>query len=143
MSSSALFLSVLTVFCWGLGAFFDKLCVSALPPKAVFFARLYLFIILFLAPMVLAWEETRLAVWKADRRIPLYLLGTAAFTMAGMYLYYHALSRAEASKVVPFCAVYPLIAFALAAAFLKEPWTLPKLAGTLMVVAGAALLSRP
>lgn len=140
MNSSALVLSSLALTFWGLGAFFDKLSLSYLPPKVVFIARLYLVFILLLMPMVLSWEEVRLAVWKTDRRAIAYLLGTVTFTYAGMYVYYYALNLSEASRVVPFCAIYPLITFLLAVSILKEPFGWTHLAGTLFVVVGACLL---
>jgi uncharacterized membrane protein len=142
MSGSAIALSLLTAICWGIGAFFDKQALSYLPPKAVFYARLYLVFILLLAPMALAWEETRLAIWKVDRRAVAYLLGTVGFTYAGMYLYYHALNLSGASRVIPFCGIYPLIAFSMAVVFLKEPVAWPHILGTILVAAGAVLLGR-
>ena len=143
MIRSPIALSLLTALCWGIGAFFDKLSLAYLSPKAVFYARLYLLFVILLAPMVMAWEGTRLAVWGADKRAIAYLLGTVGFTYAGMYVYYHALSLSGASRVVPFCAVYPLVAFVLAVLFLKESVGWPHIVGTVLVTAGAVLLGRP
>jgi len=140
MTFPTLALSIVALLFWGLGQYFDKLALAHLSPKAVFYARLYLLFILLLMPMVVYWEETRLAVWKADRRAIAYLLGTVICTYAGMYAYYYALNRSGASRVVPFCASYPLITFVLAVTFLKEPFAWPHLAGTAFIVVGAVML---
>ena len=140
MSFPALALSTVALVFWGLGQYFDKLCVAHLPPRTVFFARMYLLFVLLLMPMVVYWEETRLAVWKADRFAIFYLLGTVGFTYLGMYAYYYALNLSGASRVVPFCASYPLITFLLAVTLLKEPYAWPHVAGTAFIAIGAVML---
>jgi drug/metabolite transporter (DMT)-like permease len=142
MAQSPIVLSLITVFCWGFAALFDKLALAHLSPKAVYYARLYLAIVVLLGPMIMAWEETHLAMWKSDRRAILYLIGTVVFTYGGMYAYYYALSLSGASRIVPFCAAYPLIAFILAVFLLKEPVTATHILGTLFVAAGVILLGR-
>src|SRR5208282_1221342 len=142
MTGPAIALSILTILCWGAGAFFDKLSLIYLPPKAVFFARLYLAFILLLVPMAMAWEETRLAVWNVDKRVVACLLGTVGFTYAGMYAYYHALNLSGASRIIPFCGIYPLVAFLMAVILLKEPVAWSHILGTVLVAAGAVLLGR-
>src|ERR1039457_6389435 len=96
-----------------------------------------------LTPMVLHFDEIRAAVWRADRRILWALAGSVVLPILGLFLYYRALGSAEASKVVPFCASYPLFAFVLSTVFLTESITPAKVAGTAMVVSGAWLLAKP
>jgi len=70
------------------------------------------------------------------------IVGGAFFTILGMYVYYQALGASEASRVVPLCATYPLVAFVLAVVFLRETFTVEKMAGTVLVVGGVYLLSK-
>ena len=142
MSAKAVLLCVAAIACWGLSAMFDKLAVSQIPARATFLARLYLIFILMLAPMVLGWDESRTAVLRGGRGVIFALVGSVVFTVSGLYVYYHALAEADASRVVALCATYPLVTYALALAFLKEPFTASGLAGIVLVVSGTALLVR-
>lgn len=143
MNARALALSALTVFCWGLGAVFDKLALGHLPPREVFVARLYVAFTLLLIPMIVVWEPTRVALMRSDRRVLFYLLGSVVFTYGGMFIYYKALVLGEASRIVPFTATYPLLVFLLALIFLKESFSISALIGVFLVAGGAYLLSQP
>ncbi len=143
MSAGTVLLCAVVMLCWGAAPLFDKLALRHLSSNAVFIARFYMIFILMLAPMVLHFDEIRLAVFQSDRRVIGYLAGSVLFTMAGLYLYYQVLGAAEASKVVPFCAAYPLFTSLLAMMLLKEPVTPGKVAGTVLVVGGTYLLARP
>lgn len=142
MSSAGLGFSLLTALCWGSAAIFDKLALRSLSPKAAFIARCYLACVLLLAPLVLGWEETRWAVFRAERRAVAYLAGSVLLTVSGLLLYYYALSASDASRIVSLCAAYPLVSFLLAVLILREPMTAARLAGTFLVVGGAFLLAR-
>jgi len=130
-------------FCWGSGPIFDKYALRYLDSTQLYLARFYLIFILLLTPMVMRFDSIRAAVWRADKRLLWALGGSAAVPLLGLFLYYRALGSAEASKVVPFCASYPLFAAVLSMAFLSEPVTPTKLAGTAMVVSGVWLLAKP
>lgn len=127
---------------WGAAPIFDKVALRYLDSGQLYFARFYLMFILLLAPLVLRYDDVRAAVWRADRRLLWALGGSVALPLAGLFLYYRALGAGESSKVVPFCASYPLLTFVLSAALLHEPVTGAKLAGTFLVVGGAWLLTR-
>ncbi|MBI4052327.1 MAG: EamA family transporter [Elusimicrobia bacterium] len=142
MSNTAFVFSLLAIFCWALGALFDKFAVLHLSPTTTFFARFYLIFVLIFPFLILQWDRTRQSFLQLDRNVPLFVLGSVVFTMAGLYFYYHALSGSEASKVVPLCSTYPLVAFLMALVFLGETFTLNKLLGTLLVVGGIFCLTR-
>ncbi|MBI4056472.1 MAG: EamA family transporter [Elusimicrobia bacterium] len=142
MSYTALGFSVLTVFCWAVGAIFDKLAVRHLPPAATFYSRFYLLFILLLPLLVLQWDPTRRAFLMADRNAVFFVLGSVAFTVSGLFFYFHALSGLDASQAIPLCASYPLLTFFLSLFFLGESFTWSKLMGTLMVVGGIFCLTR-
>ena len=143
MSLATALCCVAVVLCWGSGPLFDKFALRYLDSGQLFYARFYLIFILLLTPMVLHFDDVRAAVWRADKRLLWALGGSATVPILGLFLYYRALGAAEASKVVPFCASYPLFAAALSMALLREPVTAAKVAGTALVVSGAWLLGRP
>ena len=60
----------------------------------------------------------------------------------GVFLYFKALALGDASVVIPLTATYPVVTMLIAYVALKEPITLVKLAGTLMIVAGCILISK-
>jgi len=61
---------------------------------------------------------------------------------AGLILLFVALTRGEASTVVPATAAYPVVTLAGSALFLSESVTVARVAGTVLVIAGVVLLSR-
>jgi transporter family protein len=66
-----------------------------------------------------------------------------AFCAAGaLVLFFYALSKGEASTVVPVSSAYPLVTLVGAALFLSENITPPRLIGAVLVVAGVVVLSR-
>lgn len=52
-----------------------------------------------------------------------------------------ALSRGDASRVVPITAAYPIFTAVLAVIFLSESFSVARMVGTLLIVAGAVLVS--
>ena len=80
-------------------------------------------------------------------RLPLggggaWAVATAFCAAAGLILLFVALTRGEASKVVPATAAYPAVTLVGSALFLSESITVVRVAGTVLVVAGVVLLSR-
>lgn len=71
------------------------------------------------------------------------LLFAASGLMAGLFgtwAYLGALKSAEASRIVPISASYPLVTALLSLLLLKEDFSLSRLLGTVLVVAGIWLL---
>jgi transporter family protein len=72
--------------------------------------------------------------------------GWAALTAVGMsaalILLFYALTKGEASKIVPASSAYPVVTLAGAAIFLAESITLLRVVGTALVIGGVILLSR-
>lgn len=67
---------------------------------------------------------------------------TAACASGALILFFLALTRGEASIVVPATSVYPVITLIGSAVFLSENITVPKVVGTLLIVAGVIVISR-
>lgn len=69
-----------------------------------------------------------------------WALLTGICLSAGAVLTMLALSHAQVGVVVPITATYPILTLLAAAAFLSESITVPKVIGTLLVIAGAAVI---
>lgn len=67
---------------------------------------------------------------------------TALGASSSLILLFFALTKGEASKVVPVSSAYPVVTLIGGAAFLSEKVTLVRGVGTGLVIAGVVLLSR-
>jgi drug/metabolite transporter (DMT)-like permease len=67
---------------------------------------------------------------------------TAVCAAASLILLFFALTKGEASTVVPAGSAYPVVTLIGSALFLSESITVARIAGTLLIVAGVVLLSR-
>jgi transporter family protein len=65
-----------------------------------------------------------------------------AFSAAGaLVLFFFALTKGEASTVVPVSSAYPLVTLAGAAIFLGEQLTVARVIGALLIVSGVIVIS--
>jgi uncharacterized membrane protein len=65
---------------------------------------------------------------------------TALMALGSLTLNLTALKGDLVSRVFPLTEPGPVVAFVLAALFLGEPWSWPRLASTLLVTAGVVLV---
>jgi transporter family protein len=80
-------------------------------------------------------------------RFPLGIGGfwaaVTAFCAAGaLVLFFYALTKGEASTVVPVTSAYPLITLVGAAIFLGEQITVARVLGALLIISGVIVISR-
>ena len=66
---------------------------------------------------------------------------TAFAAAGGLICFFYALSKGDATVVVPATSAYPVIALIGGAIFLAEDITVPKLIGTALVIAGVVVIS--
>lgn len=133
-------LALITSFLWGFTPILDKIGVAKASPQAVMairFTTTFLFILpLFFIP------STRAEITGLDgRTVGIIVLAAVLSAIFGIYLYFLAMKKMEATQVTPLCATYPLITFVMGVLFLQEQLTWTKAAGTLLAVAGIILLS--
>jgi transporter family protein len=67
---------------------------------------------------------------------------TAVCAALSLILLFFALTKGDASKVVPAGSAYPVVTLAGSALFLGEALTLVRIVGTALVVVGVVLISR-
>ena len=70
-----------------------------------------------------------------------WAVASAALAISALIFLYVALGTGQASKVIPVSAAYPAITLVLSAIFLSESFTLPKIGGIALVVAGVVVLT--
>lgn len=78
----------------------------------------------------------RLGLTRADG----FAAASGLFASTGLVFLFLALQHADAGKVVPITAAYPVLTAAVAAVALKEKITPVRLLGTLLVVIGIAMI---
>ncbi|MCC6444777.1 MAG: EamA family transporter [Armatimonadetes bacterium] len=130
---------LMAALCWGISPLLEKVALSKGDATAGLMCRTWAVAIclLVLGAATGQWK----AVGQLDgRTILLFALSGIVSAMVGQWLYYHALKGAEASRIVPIGATYPLVAAALGILFLKEPITLPKLLGAVLIFCGVVLV---
>lgn len=86
---------------------------------------------------ILNWQEV-LAIGVLDR---ILLAVNGAVLVLATIFYFYAMNEHEASVVAPFFQLVPVLTFALAYFVLEETLTFHELAGSLVVILGALVLS--
>jgi bacterial/archaeal transporter family protein len=71
-----------------------------------------------------------------------WALLTAVLAASALILFFVALTRGQASRIVPATSAYPVVTLLGSALFLSESITLARIAGTALVIAGVVLISR-
>lgn len=133
---SAFSWAILTSIIWGIAPLFEK---SGLSKDATPFAGLFFRC----AGVVLGLIMIGIYVFKTNE-IRSVDLRSAILIMAGGFLasfvaqicFYHALKSGEMSRIVLISGSYPLFTFILGIIILKEPLTLAKVIGALLIMAG-------
>jgi bacterial/archaeal transporter family protein len=156
MAKMALMYALIAVLAWGFAPIFDKILRQGLSSwTAVLLRTIVVMVIIAIVAIksgalvelreMLAHGEA--AYGEGSAPVPAWLIIVAAIGSAllagliGQVAYYHALGYADASRVVPITAAYPMVAALAAIALFREPITVPKLAGTALIVIGIILVS--
>ena len=123
----------------GLSAVLEKMSVVSLSPLTVLTLRYGLMLPVLLVALVASGSHRE--VTSLDAKTFLTILIPAAMALGSLTLYFTALKGDLLSRVFPLTELGPVIAFILAALLLGEPWSVQRLAGTVLVIAGIVLCS--
>lgn len=130
--------SLMTAILWGLWGLFSKLATRSLNAPEYLLATAIgqlLLMVIYLTPQL---KELHLR-WMG---IDLYFAILSGFVMmAGILLFYRALSIGEVAPIVVITACYPLVTLLLAYLLLKEPISLQKIVGACLTIAGICIIS--
>ena len=138
---SAFLWALLTACIWGIVPLMEKVGLGAAPPVAGVIVRSAGVVV---GLVVAAWLWSP---WAAVRAMPwtsvtLLALGGLLASFVGQMAFYHALKSGALSQVTPVAGAYPLVAALLGWWVLREPLTLPRLLGVVLVILGVILLRR-
>lgn len=130
--------ALMTVFLWGLWGFFSKLATRTLNTPDILLASAigqFLLLAIYLTPIS---KELNFRWTNIDFGFAIL----AGFTMmAGILLFYRALSIGEVTPIVIVTACYPLVTLFLAFILLKEPISFQKMVGAFLTISGICLIS--
>ncbi len=133
-----LFYALLSALFAGLVGVVGKIGVEEVDPITATAIRAVIMAILS-ALFAVAIGRTDLS--KVDARALGYIALAGLFGAASWMAYFKALSVGEASRVIPIDRTSVIFGVVLAALVLGERLTLPKLVGSLLIVAGAIIVS--
>lgn len=128
----------LTISLWGVSSILEKVGLKTVSPLVGLFVRT-VFALVGLSVTVFLLEREKILTLRFKE---IFILGTSGILAGflGMLGYFSLLKAKEASLVVPLTASYPLVSTLLALLLLKEPITIYKFLGTILVILGLFLL---
>jgi transporter family protein len=132
-------LLLLTVICWGIAPIVEKIGLTKVGPLTALTIRslaiaLSLIIFIFLTGRVKGLFAVE------GRAILLFTISGILAGLLGMLTYFGALKMADASRIVPVVASYPLITLIFSVLLLREGVSWPRVLGTLLIVGGIWLI---
>lgn len=140
MDSVAVVGCIVAILAWGAGGVVDKLGVRASDPYAAVLVRLTFSTLMVLA-FCAATGRIRVALELSPKVYLFLAISGLLGSVVGQAAYYVAIKHAPVGQVVPITATYPVVAFLLGILILREPPSLPRLAGVFLVVVGLMLVS--
>lgn len=140
--------AILTVFLWGTAPIFEKRALEggAVPlATAVAVRSIVIAACAFFASALFTGEFGR-GQWNPFAGLPpgkLVLFGLGGLFAGGLgqVTYFMVLRHSDVSLAVPMVASFPLVAALWGALLYKEPLSVPRLVGALLVAAGVALIA--
>jgi bacterial/archaeal transporter family protein len=135
----AYYFAILAACVWGVVPAIEKMGLAKVDPYVGLFYRCFgvLFGILILGLFVIKNPEVKNVPLKS---IGLLVLGGFLASFVAQIAFYHALKIGDVSKIVPVTASYMLVASLMGIIFLKEPITLQKVLGTVLIFGGIWVL---
>ncbi|NWF93306.1 MAG: EamA family transporter [Syntrophaceae bacterium] len=132
-------LLIITALLWGATPIIEKIGLARVEPLiGVTIRSVIVTIGLLILTFLLGKGRTLLEV--DGRSILLFGLSGLMAGLAGMWTYFTALKMGATSKIVPIAACYPLVTALLSTLILREGVTLPRVIGTVLIVAGVWLV---
>ncbi|MEN6344742.1 MAG: EamA family transporter [Armatimonadia bacterium] len=142
MSPTALLACLVAVLAWGANGLFDKLGVKGIDPLHAVLIR-NAFSTAVIAGLCAATGRLKEVTHLEPRAYFFLALSGLLGSVLAQTAYYFAMKTAPVSQVVPITATYPVVAFLLAAFFLRESCTPGRFVGVLLVVVGLMLVANP
>jgi bacterial/archaeal transporter family protein len=134
-----LLLAGLTILLWGFWGFFGKLALEKnMAPTSVFLAEVLTSAVCAVPVLLILWRKPEAA--SLDTSWNVFGLASGAGLALGLFCYYFALEKSQASILVPLTAIYPAVSVLLSYALLQERPNVAQWVGVVFVIVGAILL---
>ena len=138
---TAFYWALITAGIWGVVPLLEKLGLGNGSPSYGVMVRslgVALGLILF------GWWWSPVAALRSMSWQSIVLLASGGLlaSFVGQMAFYHALKTGAVSQVTPVAGAYPLVAALLGWIFLREPITLARLLGVLLIISGVWLLRK-
>ena len=128
--------AIMSLVLWGLWGFLEKLATNHIPPRQVYVLSALGTLVVFLA--LLAVDRFSLDL---DAEGALFAVGAGICSATGTLLFFFVLSKGEASVVVPFTALYPVVTIAAGFLLLNETITVKQGVGIVLALFSMVLLA--
>lgn len=128
--------AVMALILWGVWGVFQKLATSHMPPRNV-----YLVSALGAIVVVLVMVSTSKFPLSMSADGTIFSLIAGICSALGGLLFLHAVSRGEASVVITFTALYPVVSIILSFVLFREVITLKQGIGIVMALFSIVLLA--
>jgi transporter family protein len=139
MDYRGLLLAGLTILLWGFWGFFGKLALEKnMAPTSVFLAEVCTSAVCAVPVLWLLWRQQAAASLLTSWNV--FGVASGAGLALGLFCYYCALERSQASILVPLTAIYPAVSVVLSYALLHERPHVSQWIGVICVIVGAILL---
>jgi transporter family protein len=138
---SAFFWALVTAGIWGIVPLMEKVGLAGHPPTVGVVVRSLGVLVGLVA---FGWKLAPLPSLQAMSWSSVLLLAGGGFlaSVIGQLAFYQSLKTGALSQVTPVAGTYPLVASVLGWLVLREPLTLPRVLGVVLVVAGVTLLRK-
>ncbi len=139
MKMAVFILLILTALLWGSTPILEKIGMGKTDPLTAISIRSFAVTAALL--ISLGFSGKLKEVFSADpKTIMIFVVSGIMAGFLGMWTYLAALKMGATSKIVPIAATYPLVTAILSVLILKEGVTLPRLAGTILIIIGVWLV---
>lgn len=128
--------AVVALLLWGVWGLFQKLALNQMPPRNVYLVSTFGMIAVVLSILVTSGFPLQVTAGGV-----FFAVLAGICSSLGGVLFLYALSRGNASIVVPFTALYPLITIILSFTVLRETITVKQGVGIALALISMALLA--
>jgi transporter family protein len=135
------FFLAIAVLAWGLVSVLEKTIINDVRPIAFVFWRwvgLGICLIVLLISSGKMREVVTTPLWKT---VAIAMSTGVISWLIAQFFFFKALELEQVSIVVPFTATFPLVTAIAAYFILREPLTLAKILGTVLIIGGSILLT--
>jgi transporter family protein len=128
-----------TALLWGSSPILEKIGLAKTDPLTAVTIRSFTITAVLLLALTVTGRIKE--IFSADpKAVAIFALSGFMAGLLGMWTYFGALKLGATSKIVPIAGTYPLVTAILSVLILREGVTIPRLAGTVLIIIGVWLV---